>query len=108
VPSREAGPPPRQLRAPDNLLVIQTDDLGTALEDAERVVDPPQPVRVRWAGEWHRPALLHGWMRDEDRGGGWFGCVEYHREIAPGFGYAVGRWTPVWNIEPSPDDAPPF
>ncbi len=42
------------------------------------------------------------WMNDVDLGGGWLGGVEYDREFAPGFGYAVGRWTPVWNIEPVP------
>ena len=83
------------------------DDLKTALEDAERVIDPPQSVRVQWGGELHSPALLHGWRRDDDRGGGWFGCVEYYREIAPGFGSAVGRWTPAWNIEQvTPDPRP--
>jgi hypothetical protein len=36
------------------------------------------------------------------------GCVEYHRETGPGFAFAVGRWTPAWNIEPMQEDAPPF
>ena len=84
---------------PEHLLVTSSDDLAAALEDAERVLDPPVPVRVRWNGEWHSPAMLHGWQPSEDRGDGWLGCVEYHREIAPGFGFAVGRWTPAWNIE---------
>jgi hypothetical protein len=84
---------------PEHLLVTSSDDLTAALEDAERVLDPPVPVRVRWNGEWHSPAMLHGWQPSEDRGAGWLGCVEHRREIAPGFGFAVGRGTPVWNIE---------
>ncbi|SDY98374.1 hypothetical protein SAMN05661080_05198 [Modestobacter sp. DSM 44400] len=79
---------------------MQWDDLEQALDDAERVLEPPRPVRVQWSSEWHAPALLHGWQRDEHRGGGWLGCVEYYRQFAPGSGYAVGRWTPVWNIQP--------
>ena len=88
--------------------VTSKDDLALALEEADRELDPPVPVRVRWGGEWHTPALLHGWKQSEDRGDGWLGCVEYHREIAPGFGFAVGRWTPAWNIERTEDEALPF
>ena len=106
VPAREPGPPPRRLPVPDHLLVTSKDDLALALEEAGRRLDPPVPVRVRWGGEWHTPARLHGWQQSEDRGDGWLGCVEYHREIAPGFGYAVGRWTPAWNIEPAEADLP--
>jgi len=108
VSRREPGPPPRLLPVPDHLLITSTDNLAVALEEADRVLDPPVPVRARWNGEWHSPALLHGWQQSEDRGDGWLGCVEYHREIAPGFGVAVGRWTPAWNIERAEDDAPPF
>jgi hypothetical protein len=108
VPAREPGPPPRRLPVPDHLFVTSKDDLAVALEEADRRLDPPVPVRVRWGGEWHLPALLHGWLQSDDRGDGWLGCVEYHREIAPGFGYAVGRWTPAWNIERAGDVAPPL
>lgn len=108
VSPRDPGRPPRQLPVPDHLTVTTWDDLAVALEDAERIVDSPMPVRVRWGGEWHTPALLHGWQRSEDRGDGWLGCVKYHREIARGFAFAVGRWTPTWSIEPATDSAPPF
>ena len=107
VSSRYPGPAPRQLPAPDLLLVTSSDNLALALEDADRRLDPPVPVRVRWNGEWHSPALLHGWQQSDERGDGWLGCVEYHREIAPGFGFAVGRWTPAWNIERVEEDGPP-
>lgn len=99
MPPHAPGRQPRQLPVPAHLTVIQWDDLHGALQDAEQAVDPRIPVRVRWSNQWHAPALLHGWQRDDDRGGGWFGCVEYHRQMAPGFGYAVGRWTPARNIE---------
>jgi hypothetical protein len=82
------------------LTITEWKDLRGALETRERIVDPPRPVRVKWGGEWFTPALLHGWKRDEERDL-WFGCVEYYRQFAPGFGIAVGRWTPVWNIEPA-------
>jgi hypothetical protein len=35
--------------------------------------------------------LLHAWQQAEDRGDGWLGCVEYHRETISGFAFAVGR-----------------
>jgi len=46
VSSPDSGRPLRQLPIPDHLTVTSWDDLKTALEDAERVIDPPQPVRV--------------------------------------------------------------
>lgn len=105
APSR----PPRQLPVPDHLTVTSWDDLATSLEGAERTLTSPVPVRVRWSGQWHAPALLHAWTRDEHRGDGWLGCVKYHhRETTPGFAFAVGRWIPAWNIERTEDSAPPF
>lgn len=89
---------PRLLPPPPGLAITQRDDLDLALDDAERMVEPPTPIRVRWSGDWYEPALLRAWQHDETRGG-WLGCVEYYREYAPGFGYAVGRWTPAHNIE---------
>lgn len=65
------GPPPRLLPVPDHLLVTSKDDLALALEDADRRLDPPVSVRVRWGGEWHTLALLHGWQQTEDRDDGW-------------------------------------
>lgn len=108
MPPRDPGRPPRQLPVPDHLTVTSWNDLAAALEDAERTLTPPTPVRVRWSGQWHAPALLHAWTRDEHRGDGWLGCVEYHRETTPGFAFAVGRWTPAWNIERATMDPPPF
>ena len=108
VPPRDPGRPPRQLPVPDHLTVTSWDNLALALEDADRRLDPPVPVRVRWSGNWHEPVLLHGWQQSDDRGDGWPGCVEYHRVTSPGFTFAVGRWTPVWNIERVENDAPPF
>jgi len=93
---------------PDHLRVTSWDDLATALEEADRILDPPVSVRVRWGREWHAPALLHAWAQSEDRGDGWLGCVEYHRETAPGFAFAVGRWTPAWNIQPEGATISPF
>jgi hypothetical protein len=49
----------------------------------------------------HAPAV---WC--DDRGDGWLGCVEHHHEIAPGLGYAVGSWTPAWNVEQVQGAAP--
>lgn len=108
MPARKPDPSPRQLPVPEGLLVTSSADLALALEDADRRLDPPMPVRVRWNEEWHSPALLHGWQQNDDRGDGWLARVEYHREIAPGFGFAVGRWTPAWNIERAENDAPPL
>jgi hypothetical protein len=80
----------------------------TCLEEAKPQADPSSPGarpigrRVAHPGTAARLAAARGPRRRVAR------LVAYHREIAPGFGYAVGRWTPAWNVERTENQASPF